>query len=99
MAGLPQGPSYLNPYRYPERAKFRRNQVLSAMLREGFIDYATFEEASAAEIELSRGHMESRDAPYYIDLVNKSLYGHFETDDLVTKNYCRNSPSRPSAMA
>lgn len=87
MAGLPQGPSYLNPYRYPERAKFRRNQVLSAMLREGFIDYAAFEEASAAEIELSRGHMESRDAPYYIDLVNKSLKGHFETDDLVTKNY------------
>jgi len=87
LAGLPQGPSYLNPYRYPERAKFRRNQVLSAMLREEFIDEPTFQEAADAEIELSSGHMESRDAPYYIDLVNKSLKGHFETDDLVTKNY------------
>ena len=87
LAALPQGPSYLNPYRYPERAKLRRNQVLAAMLREEFIDAETFQEAAAAEIELSRGHMESRDAPYYIDLVNKSLKGHFETDDLVTKNY------------
>ncbi len=87
LAGLPQGPSYLNPYRYPERAKRRRNQVLAAMRREGFIDQATHDAAAEAEIVLSRGHMESRDAPYYIDLVNKSLRDHFDTDDLVTKNY------------
>ena len=87
LAGLPQGPSYLNPYRYPDRAKLRRNQVLAAMLREKFIGEVAFQDAVAAEIELSRGHTESRDAPYYIDLVNKSLQGHFDTDDLVTKNF------------
>ncbi len=87
LAGLPQGPSYLNPYRYPDRAKRRRNQVLTAMQREGFIDEETREAAAAEGIELSRGHMESRDAPYYIDLVNKSLQSEFDTDALITKNY------------
>ncbi len=87
LAGLPQGPSYLNPYRYPDRAKRRRNQVLAAMQREGFINQEQRDAAAGAEIVLSRGHRESRDAPYYIDLVSKSLQPHFDTDDLVTKNY------------
>lgn len=87
LAGLPQGPSYLNPYRYPDRTKHRRNQVLDAMLREGFIDQEEHAAAAAEPIVLSQGHMESRDAPYYIDLVNKSLQEHFDTDDLVKKNY------------
>ncbi len=87
LAGLPQGPSYLNPYRYAERAKQRRQLVLAAMLREEFIDEDTYRDANQAEIVLASGHMESRDAPYYIDLVNKSLRGHFKTEDLVTKDY------------
>ena len=87
LAGLPQGPSYLNPYRYPDRTKHRRNQVLSAMLREGFIDEGEHEAAAAEGIVLAQGHMESRDAPYYIDLVSKSLQAHFNTEDLVKKNY------------
>ncbi len=87
LAGLPQGPSYLNPYRHPERAKFRRNQVLAAMLREGFIDRATHDAAAEEGIELARGHTEARDAPYYIDLVNKSLQERFDVEDLVKKNY------------
>ena len=87
LAGLPQGPSYLNPYRHPERAKRRRNQVLAAMLREEFVDRESHDAAAEADIVLSRGHMESRDAPYYIDLVNNSLQNHFDVDDLVKKNY------------
>ena len=87
LAGLPQGPSYLNPYRYPDRTKQRRNQVLAAMVREGLIDQVASEAAAAEDIVLSQGHMESRDAPYYIDLVNKSLQAHFDTEDLVKKNY------------
>ncbi len=87
LAGLPQGPSYLNPYRYPDRAQQRRGQVLAAMLREGFIGEQEWVDASATEIELARGHVESRDAPYYIDLVNRSLSGRFEAKDLERNNY------------
>jgi penicillin-binding protein 1B len=87
LAGLPQGPSYLNPYRYPDRAQHRRNQVLAAMLREGFIDQASYEVTAQEGIVLSQGHMDSRDAPFFIDLVRKDLAQHFETEELVTGNY------------
>ncbi len=87
LAGLPQGPSYLNPYRHPERAKARRNQVLDAMERSGFIDELTLAEASEAEIVLARGHVESSAAPYYVDLVNSHLRETFASDDLNTQDY------------
>ncbi len=87
LAGLPQGPSYLNPYRYPERAKHRRNQVLAAMLREGYIDQATHAAAAQQEIRVLRGHLEVRDAPYYVDLVNKNLREHFPAEELITQGY------------
>lgn len=35
LAGLPQGPSFLNPLRHPERALERRNRVLRRMKEEG----------------------------------------------------------------
>ncbi len=87
LAGLPQGPSYLNPYRHPERAKRRRNQVLSAMLRVNYIDQATYDKAIREEITVLRGHLESREAPYYVDLVNQNLREHFPPEELITKNY------------
>lgn len=87
LAGLPQGPSYLNPHRYPERAKARRNLVLAAMLREEMIDRTVHDLAAAEGIALARGHMESRDAPYYVDLVNRSLQKHFPKRELITQDY------------
>lgn len=87
LAGLPQGPSYLNPYRYPDRAKYRRNQVLAAMLRQGYIDQATHDDTIQKDIVLSQGHMDSRDAPFFIDLVRKELANHFEPEELVTGDY------------
>ncbi len=87
LAGLPQGPSYLNPYRHPERAKRRRNQVLAAMLREDYIDRAAHDVAAQEEVKVLRGHLEVRDAPYYVDLVNKNLREHFPSRELITKDY------------
>jgi penicillin-binding protein 1B len=87
LAGLPQGPSYLNPYRHPERALNRRNQVLTAMLQFGSITEAQFKEADAAELKLAEGHIESTEAPYYVDLVNAHLKEHFATEELITQDY------------
>ncbi len=87
LAGLPQGPSYLNPHRYPDRAKFRRNQVLTAMLRTDMIDQETHDAAAEEGIVLARGHLESRDAPYFVDLVNKDLQKQFVRQDLITQDY------------
>lgn len=87
LAGLPQGPSYLNPYRHPERATARRRQVLRAMEGNGYITEEQFQEADAAELELSEGHIESTEAPYYVDLVNAHLQEHFDTEEMITQDY------------
>ena len=87
LAGLIQRPSYLNPYRHPERAKNRRNTVLQAMLRHSFITQEEFESAVTEPVELSVGHIESSNAPYFVDLVNKRLRESFPENDLITRSY------------
>lgn len=59
LAGLPQGPSYLNPLRHPERALQRRNLVLRRMREEGMVpagmvDRALLEPLFSAETEEGR---------------------------------------------
>ena len=87
LAGLIQRPSYLNPYRHPERAKNRRNTVLQAMLRHSLIAQEDFKAAVAEPVELSVGHIESSNAPYFVDLLNKRLRESFPEDDLITRSY------------
>ena len=48
LAGLPNSPSRLNPYAYPDRAEGRQRVVLALMQRNGFI---TPEERAEAEAE------------------------------------------------
>ena len=87
LAGLPQGPSWLNPYRHPERAINRRDQVLRAMKAHGYIDETQYAASTNEELHLARGHIEKSQAPHYVDLVNKHLQEHFDSDDLVTQDY------------
>lgn len=87
LAGMLQGASYLNPYRHPERAKTRRNVVLGTMLREEFITEEEFQQAKESDIVLAQGHIESSDAPYFVDLVNTRLREKFTEEDLITQQY------------
>lgn len=87
LAGMIQGPSYLNPYRHPERAKARRNIVLQAMLREGVIGEAEFKDAVQQPVKVAIGNIESSDAPYFIDLVNSELQERFHSDELTTQDF------------
>ena len=87
LAGLIQRPSYLNPYRHPERAKRRRNMVLLAMLRENFISGLDYGKAARAPIELAIGKIEYSNAPYFVDLVNQELRDHFTAEELITQSY------------
>lgn len=87
LAGLIQRPSYLNPYRHPERARERRDTVLSAMLRVGFITQPELDEAVASEIALAHGKIETSSAPYFVDLVNQRLQQRFAEQELITQDY------------
>lgn len=87
LAGLIQRPSYLNPYRHPERAQERRDIVLTAMLREGFIAQQEYDDAVRTEVALAHGNIETSSAPYFVDLVNQRLQERFAEEELITQDY------------
>ncbi|HEU5453126.1 MAG TPA: transglycosylase domain-containing protein, partial [Terriglobales bacterium] len=75
LAGMLQAPSYLNPYRHPERALERRNLVLDAMVETGAIRRDQAEEAKAVPLKLAPLNVEASDAPYFVDLVKDTITG------------------------
>ncbi len=87
IAGQVQSPNSRNPFRYPERAKTRRNIVLGMMRDDGFIGEQQYEEAIAAPIKLVGEETESSDAPYFVDLVNDTLQTQFQDRDFQTSSY------------
>lgn len=38
LAGIPQAPSFYNPYRYPDRIKNRQEKILTSLFKYGIID-------------------------------------------------------------
>jgi penicillin-binding protein 1B len=87
LAGLIQQPSFRNPYRHPERAKERRNVVLSMMRDNGYITQKQYEDAAAAPLVLAPAEMESTEAPYFVDLVNDELQNDFGDHDFQANSY------------
>ncbi|HKV95798.1 MAG TPA: PBP1A family penicillin-binding protein [Candidatus Angelobacter sp.] len=82
LAGLVQRPSYLSPYRHPERALDRRNLVLEAMVETGSITQAQADAAKATPLKLAPQNVEASDAPYFVDLIREQLVGKYSEDDL-----------------
>jgi len=87
LAGLIQAPSYLSPYRHPERALERRNVVLDAMAETHAITRAEAEKAKAAPLRLAPPNVEASDAPYFVDLVRDNLISRFNERELNDQAY------------
>src|SRR6202008_296623 len=87
LAGIIQRPSYLSPYRHPERAMDRRNLVLDAMVETPAITRADADKAKATPLKLAPPNVEASDAPYYIDLVRDSLVNKFNEHELNDQSY------------
>jgi len=90
LAGLVQRPSYLNPYRHPERALDRRNLVLEAMVENDAVSRDDAEKAKATPLKLAPPNVEASDAPYFVDLVKDSLvnqYGEHELNEQALRIY------------
>jgi len=74
IAGMIQSPTRYSPIRQNEAARVRRNTVLGAMLRDGFITSdqataATNEPVTVTDFDSARETV----APYFIDYVNRLL--------------------------
>jgi penicillin-binding protein 1B len=87
LAGLVQRPSYLSPYRHPDRAVDRRNLVLDAMVETGDITRAQADAAKAAPLKLAPQNVEASDAPYFVDLIREQLLAKYGEDELGHEGY------------
>jgi len=82
LAGLIQRPSYLSPYRHPERATERRNVVLEAMVETRAITRQQADKAKATPLKLAPPNVEASDAPYFVDMVRDQLINKFSENEL-----------------
>ena len=87
LAGLIQRPSYLSPYRHPERALERRNLVLDSMVDIHAITREQAEKAKATPLKLAPPNVEASDAPYFVDMVRDTLINKFNERDLNDQSY------------
>ncbi|HEY4931299.1 MAG TPA: transglycosylase domain-containing protein [Terriglobales bacterium] len=82
LAGIIQRPSYLSPYRHPERALERRNLVLDSMVETDAITRDQADRAKATSLKLAAPNVEASDAPYFVDLVKDQLSNQYNESEL-----------------
>ncbi|PSU12726.1 penicillin-binding protein 1B [Photobacterium gaetbulicola] len=66
LVGLVKGPSYYNPWRYPERAKNRRNLVLQLMFENGVLEQDDYLAAAEKPLDIqAKGTISNRQPAYF----------------------------------
>ena len=78
IAGLPKAPSAYNPVANPERARIRRDWILSRMLHLGSIDQLAYEQAIAStDTARNHGANPELEAPYVAEMVRQEMIDRF----------------------
>lgn len=73
LAGMVQRPSFYNPFRYPDRARARRDVVLGLMRDHGYLSAARYASAMAAPVQLVHETADGMADQYFIDYMNREL--------------------------
>ncbi len=81
LVGMVKGASYYNPVRQPDRAKQRRDVVLSAVHKNGLITNEQLVNLSNKKIRVAR-HVKRDRYPAYLDLVKRQLRETYKSKDL-----------------
>jgi penicillin-binding protein 1A len=89
LAGIPQAPSALNPYRNPENCLRRRNIVLLRMFHEGYITREQYEETKKQPIDVvDRGRVQDRIVgAYFVDKVRNYLFEKYGEERVRTSGW------------
>lgn len=81
LAALPKAPSTFNPEKYYERAKARRDYVISRMLEDGYIGEESAQKAIDTPIETKkRDKTYTITADYYAEKVREEIIAKFGQD-------------------
>ncbi|HKE55730.1 MAG TPA: transglycosylase domain-containing protein, partial [Pyrinomonadaceae bacterium] len=88
IAGMIQGPARYSPLRHADAAMVRRNTVLAAMLREGWITPAQNMSAAAEAVTVTPvKDLDNSLAPYFVDYVNRVAESDFDTSGSAQRIY------------
>jgi penicillin-binding protein 1B len=83
LVGLVNGPSYLNPQKYPDRARQRRDMVLNVMQAQGLIAESVAQKARLTSLGVRpQGSFAQSSYPAFVDFVKRQLTTHYREEDL-----------------
>ncbi|MGL5302161.1 MAG: penicillin-binding protein 1B, partial [Aeromonas sp.] len=81
LVGLVKGPSYYDPWRYPERAKTRRDLVLKMLMTHGSLTKEEYELARSQPLGIiTRGQMSYGRTPAFMGLLKREIQTRFGAD-------------------
>ena len=86
LVGIPNSPSYYDPFVNPDACVERRNKVLGNMLEMGDITQEEYDEATAEELTLNPGSLQDETSgsyPYFTDYVKTLLQSDFDNDTIL----------------
>ncbi|MFT4613399.1 MAG: penicillin-binding protein 1B, partial [Bacteroidia bacterium] len=84
LIGMIKGPSLYNPQRNPDRARERRNVVLTVMAEQGVISPEHATVARAMPLGLNAKNRIQNTFPAFLDLVRRQLRHDYRDEDLTT---------------
>ena len=83
LVGTVKGASYYNPWRYPERAKNRRDTVLKIMADNGLLTKAEYVKYTAMSLSIvKKSALRLGDYPAFLDVVKRQLRRDYRQEDL-----------------
>lgn len=85
LVGMVKGPSYYDPWRNPERARERRNVVLSVMAGQQLITPQQARSYEARGLGLAKNSALEGVYPAYLDLVRRQLRRDYSEESLQTE--------------
>lgn len=85
MVGMVKGPSYFHPWRNPQRAKQRRNLVLSVMAEHQLITPQQSTQFKQQSLGLVKSNAREFVFPAYLDLVRRQLRRDYNAQSLQTE--------------
>ncbi len=84
IAGLIKAPNLYSPYVNHDACQKRKDQVLAAMVKKGWISQERYQSEKAVAVETVGYATYGNKAPYFIDYLTQQLEDLYQPDDLAT---------------
>ena len=86
LVALVRGPSYYDPFKWPEKMKIRRDLILNEMVEQGYLKTQYAAEAKSKTLDIVKNpHQAITRYPAFLDLVKRQLQLEYRFEDLTTE--------------